>query len=97
MSKERRTVHWRDIGAPFAVFFAALALWEALVRWKNVPPYILPAPSVVFEKLIEDRELLFSSLMVTLGVTFEALVVATICGVALALDRKSTRLNSSHT
>ncbi len=85
MSGRRQTIRWRDIGAPLAIFLAALALWEGLVRWKNIPPYILPAPSVIFDKLIEDRVLLFSSLMTTLGVTFEAFVIATICGVALAL------------
>ncbi|MFZ3178879.1 MAG: ABC transporter permease [Methylocystis silviterrae] len=85
MIQKPSAIAWRDIGVPLAVLLAALALWEALVRWKNIPPYILPAPSVIFAKLIEDRELLFSSLLVTLGVTFEALIVATVCGVALAL------------
>jgi NitT/TauT family transport system permease protein len=85
MIRERQPIHWRDIGVPLAVFVATLGFWEGLVRWKNIPPYILPAPSAILDKLIEDRELLFSSLMVTLGVTFEAFVIATICGVALAL------------
>ncbi len=76
---------WRDIGVPLVVFAVALLAWEAIVWWKAIPPYILPAPSAIVAKLIEDRELLFSSLMVTLGVTLEALVIATICGVALAL------------
>ena len=75
----------RDVAVPLAVFATALALWEAIVRIKGVPTYILPAPSAIVVKLIEDRELLFSSLMVTLGVTLKALAFATICGVALAL------------
>ena len=37
------------------------------------------------EKLIEDRELLFSSLLVTLSITLQALALATVCGVLLAL------------
>jgi len=80
----RRTT-LRDIAIPLAVFAAALGAWEWIVAYKNIPPYILPAPSVIFSKLIEDRELLFSSLMVTLGETLKALVIATVCGVALAL------------
>jgi NitT/TauT family transport system permease protein len=75
----------RDAGVPIIVFMVALAAWEAIVRIKGLPPYILPAPSLIFAKLVEDRALLFSSLIVTLGVTAKALVIATICGVGLAL------------
>lgn len=75
----------RDAGVPTLVFLIALAAWEAIVRIKGLPPYILPAPSLILAKLVEDRELLFSSLIVTLGVTAKALVSATICGVGFAL------------
>lgn len=75
----------RDAGVPTAVFLIALAAWEAVVRTRGLPPYILPAPSLILAKLVEDRDLLFSSLMVTLGVTAKALLIATFCGVGLAL------------
>jgi NitT/TauT family transport system permease protein len=75
----------RDVSVPLVVFAAALGLWEWIVAWKTIPAYVLPAPSAIFAKLIEDRALLFSSLLVTLGVTLKALVIATVCGVALAL------------
>jgi NitT/TauT family transport system permease protein len=75
----------RDAAIPLAVLAAALGAWEWIVAWKAIPPYVLPAPSVIFAKLIEDRALLFSSLLVTLGVTLKALAIATVCGVALAL------------
>lgn len=80
-----RPTSLRDVAIPLAIFAAALGLWEAVVAARNIPPYILPAPSAIFAKLIEDRELLFSSLWVTLGETLKALVIATVCGVALAL------------
>jgi NitT/TauT family transport system permease protein len=75
----------RDVIAPLAVFALALAAWEAFVRWMQIPTYVLPAPSVIAVKLVEDRELLFSSLLVTLSVTLQSLLLATVCGVALAL------------
>ncbi len=75
----------RDIALPLAALAAALGLWEWIVTAKNIPPYLLPAPSAIFAKLVEDRALLLSSLAVTLGVTLKALAIATLCGVALAL------------
>ena len=74
-----------DVVIPCAVFIASLLAWEAIVNIKNIPVYILPAPSAIFTKLVEDRALLFSSLLVTLGVTLKALALATISGAGLAL------------
>ena len=37
-------------GLPFLVFCLAIAGWEALVRFNNIEPYILPAPSLVAQK-----------------------------------------------
>lgn len=74
-----------DVFIPCAVFIASLLAWQAIVSIKNIPVYILPAPSAIFTKLVEDRALLFSSLLVTLGVTLKALALATISGAGLAL------------
>lgn len=82
----------RDIAIPFAVFLAALGLWEAVVAWKEIPAYVLPAPGAILARLIEERALLFSSLLVTLGVTLQALLIATVAGVALALLLAQSKL-----
>jgi NitT/TauT family transport system permease protein len=85
--KEKRPIAERahDAAAPVGVLALALALWEAIVWLRDIPPYVLPSPSAIAWKLIEDRELLFASLKVTLAITFEALALATVCGVALAI------------
>ena len=70
---------------PLVIFALALGLWEAVVRLREIPPYILPAPSVIAATLVKDWPLLSSSLLVTLTITFEALVAATVGGVALAV------------
>jgi NitT/TauT family transport system permease protein len=81
----------RDALLPLAVLAAALAAWEALVRVFDIPTYVLPAPSVVAQTLVKDREILFSSLLVTLTTALEALALATIGGVALALAISRSR------
>lgn len=87
---ERRTIKMRpsrlrDIALPLVVFAATLALWEAIVRIKSIPPYILPAPSLIVETLVKDHELLLSALTITLSITVESLLLATVCAVAAAL------------
>jgi len=70
---------------PAFVFGAVLAAWEAYVRFGGVPPYILPAPSLIFATLLSDRETLLPSLIQTLKTTFGALASAVSGGVGLAL------------
>jgi NitT/TauT family transport system permease protein len=73
------------IAAPLAIGGLALAAWEAIVTIYAIPHYILPGPSLVLKSLIDDWGTLLPSLLVTLQVTFMALGVATIGGVALAI------------
>src|SRR2546421_11212881 len=72
-------------GPPVLVFAAVLAAWEAYVRAMNVPPYILPSPSLVLETLFTDRATLVPALLVTLKTTFGALLAAVAGGVGLAI------------
>lgn len=70
---------------PVVVFAAGLAAWELVVRIKDIPPYVLPAPSVIFLTLIKDWAVLSQSLATTLLTTLEGFVAASIGGIALAL------------
>lgn len=62
-----------------------LCAWEAIVRYFQIPPYLLPAPSVIITTLFTDWGTLSSSLWVTLSITLKALLVAVIGSVALAV------------
>ena len=70
---------------PTLALIGALAFWEAVVRINQIEPVILPAPSLVLETLIQDWPVLFRSLLVTLTITVQALVAATVGGTLLAL------------
>src|SRR5689334_25206979 len=70
---------------PVIVFAAGLIAWEGVVRLKEIPPYVLPAPSVIILTLIKDWAVLSQSLATTLLTTLEGFVAASIGGIALAL------------
>ena len=74
-----------DYALPLLVFLAMIGLWEALVRINDIPPYVLPSPSLIGVTLVKDWDTLSGSLLVTLQITFEALLAATVGGVALAI------------
>ena len=73
------------VALPVCVFLGALGFWEAVVAIKQIPPYILPAPSRIAATLVDDWGTLSASLWVTLTITFEALIAAVGGGVALAI------------
>jgi NitT/TauT family transport system permease protein len=80
-----RTFFLLRILLPIIVLAAGIAGWELLVRLNDIPPYVLPAPSVVFQTLVGDWAVLSQSLLTTLVTTLEGFVAAAIGGVALAL------------
>ena len=69
-----------------------MAIWELVVRLNDVPPYVLPAPSLVFATLIHDWGILSASLFVTLATTLEGFALAVVGGVGLALIFNQSRL-----
>jgi NitT/TauT family transport system permease protein len=75
-----------DYVFPVIVFLAAIGLWEAVVRFYDIQAYVLPAPSAIAYTLYKDWGVLSRSLMVTLSITFEALIAAIVGGVLLALS-----------
>lgn len=70
---------------PLAIMILAIWLWDRVCVWNEIPKYILPRPGVVLQTLYDDAGLLFSSLLVTLRITFLSLVLAVIGGVGLAV------------
>jgi NitT/TauT family transport system permease protein len=90
-SQERRDRVLRVV-LPVIVLALSLATWELVVRLAHIPPYVLPAPSLILQTFIADRVLLTQSLMVTLITTLEGFSLAAIGGVGLAVLFNLSRL-----
>lgn len=71
--------------APLAVGLAFLLAWEALVRVREIPAYVLPGPLRVLATLWTDGASLLGSLGFTLKVTFLALLGSAVAGGLLAV------------
>lgn len=82
MTAGRRGAGWLPAAV---VAFAVLLGWEALVRLRGIPPYLLPAPSLIAQTLWRDLPSLLPSLWFTVRITFGALLLAVAGGVGLAV------------
>jgi NitT/TauT family transport system permease protein len=76
---------WPGIIAPIVIGVLMLAAWETVVRVNHVPSYILPGPLLIGQTLVKDWGTLSGSLLITLRITFAALIAAITVGVALAI------------
>ena len=83
---------WLRILAPLAIGIVALGAWEWAVRANDVPSYILPGPVEIGRTLVRDWGTLQVSLWITLEITFAALFVAALLGVALAVLFAQSRM-----
>ncbi len=72
------------VAAPLAVGCVLLGLWEWLVHLYAIPQYLIPAPSAIAKTLVTDWDLLFSSLLITLKVTFLAFFMSVLIGTLVA-------------
>jgi NitT/TauT family transport system permease protein len=70
---------------PLAMLVIAIALWQTHIVVNEVPRYIMPAPTDVVMALWNDWGTLYPSLLVTLRITFLALLLALIGGAGLAI------------
>lgn len=48
-----------------ALFVVTLIVWQAVVLLFNLPPFILPSPRIVFNSLLEHRDLIWRNLWPT--------------------------------
>lgn len=70
---------------PVIMLILAVVVWQVYVVASGTPKYILPTPVDVAKSLWTDWPTLLPALGVTLTITFEALALALIGGVGLAI------------
>lgn len=73
------------IAVPAAMMVLLVAAWQTYCTLYAVPHYILPSPLRVAQAMWTDWPILGAALIVTLKITFAALLLALVGGVALAV------------
>jgi len=63
-----------------------LGLWQGVVIFFEMPPFILPSPLLVFEKLIANYSLLFNHALITLSEIVLGLLLGVSMGMIFALQ-----------
>ena len=70
---------------PLVAISLAVLIWEFLVRYHEVPHYLIPAPSKISETLLVDGHSLIKAMFFTIKLTFFSLLLAISGGVLLGM------------
>ncbi len=76
---------------PALALFAVLSFWQYYVVAYDVPKFVLPTPTAIWQALVNDMPLWGEAALSTLEVTLLALIAATISGVLFALGFSLSR------
>lgn len=77
---------------PVVALALGVLAWDLIVRLREIPPYVLPSPGVVFATIFSDWSILGDSLATTLLTTLQGFLLALIGGVGLAVLFNQSRL-----
>lgn len=80
------------VAAPIAVGLIVLGVWELIVWWRQIPPYLLPSPLAICRAISQSREALLAAWLVTFKTMSLALIAAVLGGVLLAVAFTVSRL-----
>jgi NitT/TauT family transport system permease protein len=80
-----RSERFARIAIPIGMLVLLIVVWQIYCDVAHVPHYILPSPLRVAQAFGTDYPILLPALLVTLKITFSALAIALVGGVALAI------------
>jgi NitT/TauT family transport system permease protein len=79
------------IAVPIGMLVILIVFWQVYVTVNEVPHYILPSPVRIAQAFATDWPILLAALWVTVKITFTALFIALVGGVALAILMAQSR------
>lgn len=71
--------------APVLTLALLIVVWEIVVRVAEIPQFLLPAPSAVWDSMIENWDVLMRHTGVTLLETLIGFILSVVIGVAIAV------------
>lgn len=88
----RQVPRWISVAVPTVIGAIAIGLWEAIVRYLEIPKFILPTPSAIAIALVVNHATLGFALWNTLKITLAAFCAALVLGVSFAVLFAQSRL-----
>ncbi len=83
--KARFSLYLGKITPPFAWGAFVLVAWEWVVKWRKIKPFLLPAPSAIWQQLVKNKTGIWRTASATGTNAVIGLVIGVVLGVGVAL------------
>lgn len=86
---KRPSVWWRrfvTVLPPLLLFLLVGVAWEAIVHLRDIPRFLLPAPSVIIARIITDWQSLVTNSTVTLMAASAGFLIGTTAAILLSIS-----------
>jgi NitT/TauT family transport system permease protein len=75
----------RRLLPPLTAFLLGVLVWDLVVRFGLVPPFLLPSPATLAARLVESRALLWPNTVATAGAATAGFLLALAFGILVAV------------
>lgn len=76
---------WNKGWRPFLVLLLFFLFWEGITRFKSIPEWLLPAPSVIVEEAMASYSLFLPDIAATLQLSIAGLLLGSVIGFLIAV------------
>jgi NitT/TauT family transport system permease protein len=77
---------------PLALFILVVLAWEGAVRYWEIPPFLVPRPAAVIQAAIDNREALWSGILLTGRAAVTGFLASLATGILIAFVFSQSRL-----
>jgi len=90
LERRRRSsnrIFWRLVGylPPIVLLGLGVLAWQVIATIQNVPDYLLPKPSLIWQTTIDERDLLLTNTWPTLRIVVFGFLISLSLGIVLAI------------
>lgn len=93
--RQRSVRYWpvaKQALLPLSVFVLTIVLWEVMVPRADVPAFVLPTPSAIFEAFVESHEVIVEQLRITLKAFAIGVTLSVVTGYLMALAMAQSKV-----
>lgn len=76
---------WRKAFVPFMVILLLLLIWESACRWFQLPAWVLPAPTAIFQEAVDSWANYQHHLLSTVTLTGSGFIIGVTVGIIIAI------------
>lgn len=87
-----RDLHLSTVLAPLVLGVVVIGGWQLFVEWFDIDPFVVPAPSAIYDELVTSRSSIWDGMLGTGRNAFYGLLIGAVLGIVGALLSNASKI-----